>query len=165
MRPPAHREHSRCGVRALQVRAILSEILRSAKAAVGSDRAFVFVSESGAAELTPLIADRLRITQKLLIDCGLAGLCGRTKEVIAENNCSGNPDFNPRIDRDSGDRTKSIIAIAIIGKVVAVIGVELLKECARPFTLADVETVNVFAALAEVSIRKSPVKTARRCPS
>jgi 3',5'-cyclic-nucleotide phosphodiesterase len=140
---------------------MLNAILANAKTLVGADRASVFTLEPGATELTSLIVDGAKLPAKLPLTKGLAAIAVKTKKPVVENHCYKNSDFNPDVDRESGYRTESLIALPILDSSDNVLGVvELLNKKSGPFTPSDVETVSAFTAFASVALQNSRVTAA-----
>jgi 3',5'-cyclic-nucleotide phosphodiesterase len=142
---------------------MLTDILQNAKALLGADRASVFTLEPGANQLTSLIVEGPKLPGTLPLDRGLAALAVKTKKAIVENNCYSNPDFNSSVDRESGYRTQSLIALPILDSGGTVLGVvELLNKASGQFSSSDVETVNAFTAFAAVALQNSRAKTVQQ---
>jgi 3',5'-cyclic-nucleotide phosphodiesterase len=139
---------------------LLRGILDKAKALVDADRGSFFTLEPGQSTLASLIVDGANLPATISATKGLVGVVIRTKKPVVENDCYMCSDFNPAIDRASGYRTKSLIALPILDSANAVIGVvELLNKKTPPFTDGDVETVSAFTAFASIAIQNARIAT------
>ena len=138
---------------------MLSDIMQNAKKSIGAERASFFIHDNIKQELTSFIVDGDKLPGILPMDRGLAAKAVKTRTEITENDCYTNPDFNRDIDKDSGYRTKSLIAVPIIDSKNEVMGVvEVLNKTEGEFDKNDSEILRAFTTFASVALENSRLK-------
>src|SRR5262249_38081702 len=115
-----------------------------------AERTTVFLVDRQRGELRSKIAqtavdDPLEI--RLPIGVGIAGNVARKAETMNIPDPQHHPDFNPEVDRRTGYRTRSILAMPIRSRAGTVVGVVqiLNKRDQDAFTSADEKTLQNFA--------------------
>lgn len=143
-------------------------IIHKAKEIVQADRASLFLIDETRTHLVSKFADGTN-SLVLRIDTGIAGAVATSGEVLNLADVYEDPRFNPAVDKDTGYRTKSMIAIPVrdqCNQIVAV--VQLINKLnGEPFSDSDVElsrAMCVFAgiALANSSMIESALATKRK---
>jgi putative ABC transport system ATP-binding protein len=78
---------------------------------------------------------------------GVAGKVGENGEAMNIGDPQHHPDFNPEIDRRTGYRTRSILAVPVRSRSGAIVGVAqvLNKKDQDAFTVTDERTLQEFA--------------------
>lgn len=118
------------------------------------ERASVFVLDRARGELFSRLATggrEIRFPASL----GIAGDAARTMAVVNVPDAYADPRFNPAIDRTTGFRTRSILALPMIGYDGALMGVlQLLNKTSGAFTANDEELARTLGALAGVALQR-----------
>ncbi len=137
---------------------LLDIILEEAKRVTGSDRCTLFIADKKRGELWAKIAQgmggkRLRIP----IGQGIAGQCAETCEPIHIPDAYADPRFNPDVDKQSGYRTRNILAVPMLDDIEECRGViqALNKSRGRPFDAEDQEMLMALGAVAAVAIENA----------
>ncbi|MEY3011790.1 MAG: hypothetical protein RIT45_525 [Pseudomonadota bacterium] len=137
---------------------LLDIILEEAKRVTGADRCSLFIADKKRGELWAKIAQgmggkRLRIP----IGQGIAGQCAETCEPIHIPDAYADPRFNPDVDKQSGYRTRNILAVPMIDDIDECRGViqALNKSRGRPFDAEDQEMLMALGAVAAVAIENA----------
>lgn len=91
------------------------------------------------------------------IDRGLAGRVVRTGEVVNVADAYQDPDFNPEFDRQSGFRTRSVLAMPVRRADGELIGVTqaLNRRDGQPFDRDDETLLGALMAQAAVAIERA----------
>jgi putative ABC transport system ATP-binding protein len=115
-----------------------------------ADRTTVFLVDRQRGQIQSKIAhhtggDALNI--RMQIGTGIAGKVAASGETMNIADPQHHPDFSPDVDRRSGYRTRSILAMPIRNHAGAIVGVVqvLNKQGADAFTAADEKTLEGFA--------------------
>lgn len=115
-----------------------------------ADRATVFLVDRERGMLRSKIATG-NAEKPLLIEipigAGIAGRVARTRETLNIPDPYHHPDFNPKVDRDTGYRTRNILCMPILDhrKEVFAVAQLLNREGEYAFTSADERTFAEFA--------------------
>jgi 3',5'-cyclic-nucleotide phosphodiesterase len=146
-----------------EIHKMLSDILQNAKKAVGADRASFFVLKEGTAELSSFIVDGPKLPGSIPLDRGIAGHAIQTRKAVLENDCYQNVNFNMDVDRESGYRTKSLIALPVFDNTGNVLGVvEVLNKIDGDFTEKDIDLVSAFTTFASVALQNSRIQNVQQ---
>lgn len=149
------------------LKTILSVIIDAMRDALDAERATVFEFDQTSATLFSTVAHGLTMTAdmpasgeiRIPVSAGLAGECARTRQIINVPDAYADPRFNRAVDRQTGFRTRSILAIPLEGVDGELIGVAqvLNKNVALggTFTEDDKEIAISLAAQAAVAIKRA----------
>lgn len=137
---------------------LLDIILEEAKRVTEADRCTLFISDKKRGELWAKIAQgmggkRLRIP----LGQGIAGQCATTCETIHIPDAYADPRFNQAVDKQSGYRTRNILAVPMIDDQDECRGViqALNKTRNRQFDSEDQEMLMALGAIAAVAIENA----------
>jgi phosphoserine phosphatase len=134
---------------------MLARVTSAAKAVLAADRSSLFLYDPAANELYTTIADGTRQI-RLSMNTGIAGQCGSTRQIINVPDCYSDPRFNPEVDRRTGYRTQSLIAVPLLGLEDELVGVmQLLNAAHGSFDDRDERIAQAFASQAAVAIQRS----------
>jgi putative methionine-R-sulfoxide reductase with GAF domain/predicted Ser/Thr protein kinase len=144
---------------ALDVDRILSLILEVATKEIGADRGTIFLVDSeGEALLSRVLAGGSVKEIRIPIASGIAGAVATTGQRVVIDDAYKDSRFNQSVDRETGYRTKNLIAVPMRNPKGTIVGVlELLNKPAGPFSPADaefLEDVSVHAAVALENARR-----------
>jgi putative ABC transport system ATP-binding protein len=144
---------------------ILEAVTSKVQQMVHADIASVFVVDPAHGRLYSRIArgtDGQRIQIEFPIGAGIAGRVARTGEGMNIPDAYACPDFNPKIDRETGYRTRSILCMPVFDRKKNVIAVAqiLNKLDAAAFSESDESSFREFAEplgmILESSLRLQP---------
>jgi len=134
---------------------ILTRVVDVGCVALQAARGALFLHDAARGELTSRVATSAE-TIRFSTATGLAGECARTRRVVNVPDAYADPRFNPDIDRDTGFRTHSLLAVPLVGLENELVGVLELLNCARgAFDEADVRLAGVLSSQAAVAIQRA----------
>ncbi len=130
----------------LSLQALLERVAHAACQVLGAERASVWLADDDAQRLSLQVADDLAPMQ-VAWGVGLVGHCAATRAVINVADAYADPRFNPEVDRHSGFRTRSILALPLSDRGGTLVGVlQVLNRDSGPFTTADERLGTALAA-------------------
>jgi sigma-B regulation protein RsbU (phosphoserine phosphatase) len=138
----------------VELQPLLETLERSALKVLNCERATVFVYNRSSEELHSRVATgvgelRFSATQ------GIAGEVARTGEVVNLADAYSDSRFNPAIDRQTGFRTRNMLAFPLLGIDQSVVGVlQVLNKRGGAFDGWDEELVKTFGAQAGVALQR-----------
>lgn len=134
---------------------MLGEVARVTCAVLRAERATVWLHDEEAGEFHTEVVigmDPIRIPANQ----GLAGACGKSRQVINVPDCYADPRFNPAVDRSSGYRTRCMLSVPLIGYDDSLIGVmQVLNRSEGSFDDDDVETATALSAHCAVALQRA----------
>ena len=115
-----------------------------------AERASLFLVDAERGSLVLKVAEDLADTGEIRIDIGsgIAGAAAQSGEAIRVDDAYADPRFNPEVDRQSGFRTRSILALPIKNQDNEVFAVAQLlnRNDGLPFDAGDEERFADFVA-------------------
>ncbi|OHT10855.1 3'5'-cyclic nucleotide phosphodiesterase family protein [Tritrichomonas foetus] len=138
---------------------IMTDILRNARRALDSRRGSIFIAEENADVFETYIVDGGKMPATLPIDKGIIGSCFKNKEPIICNDAYGDPRFNKSIDKSTGFKTISLLAVPIInhnGKIFGVI--EIVNRIHGGYREKDLKLLNSIATFVAVAYEESKLR-------
>src|SRR5690349_5606984 len=94
--------------------ALLRLVIDVGRDVVGAERGSVLLYDVVHRELYAKVATGaggIRVT----IDSGIAGACARARKLVNVRDVDNDPRFNAETDRTTGFRTRSVVAVPLIG--------------------------------------------------
>ncbi|MGA0039692.1 MAG: PP2C family protein-serine/threonine phosphatase [Pirellulales bacterium] len=139
--------------------AMLSAIVDAATDLLNCERATVFLYDATADELCSRIATGIEgspISEiRFPANRGLAGEVARTGQVVNLPDAYADPRFNSDVDKTSGFRTRSMLAVRLVDHDDATVGVlQLLNKRTGPFDARDEEIAGFLGSQAGVAIQR-----------
>ncbi len=136
---------------------ILEALVEMTSLAIGCDRSSFFLSDPGTGELYSRVAQGVHRREiRLLDNDGIAGAAFQTGRSIIIDDAYADPRFNPRIDRETGYLTKTVLCVPLCTAKGDVIGVaQALNKAGGPFTEHDRELFEGIAAQSIVPLQSS----------
>jgi phosphoserine phosphatase RsbU/P len=131
---------------ALSLQALLERVVHAACAVLQAERASVWLADDSARQLRLQVADDLAAVQ---VDwgVGLVGHCAASHAVVNVPEAYADPRFNREVDRASGFRTRSILAVPLLDRGGTLVGVlQVLNRHGRAFDGADEQLATALAA-------------------
>jgi HD-GYP domain-containing protein (c-di-GMP phosphodiesterase class II) len=136
---------------------LLESILGEAQAVIEADRCSLFVVDREHNELWSKIAHGMGGGEiRVPLGKGIAGQCAETKQVIHITDPYADPRFNPDIDKSSGYRTTSILAVPMLDRDGVCTGVlQALNRKDGPFTAEDEELLLALGGISAVALENA----------
>jgi phosphoserine phosphatase len=138
---------------------LLEAIAKAATTVLDCERATVFLYDTGTETLYSRMATGLEgsATKEIRfpVSLGIAGEVVRTGCVITISDAYADPRFNPDFDRQTGFRTRNMIAFPLRGYDSKTVGVlQVLNKRGGQFDRDDEQLVNFLGAQAGVAIQR-----------
>ncbi len=141
----------------LQLDVLLSRIMQATTELLDADRSTLWLHDAKTGELFTRVAqgvDRKEI--RIPVDSGIAGAVFATGQAENIHDAHQDPRFNPVIDRRTGYRTRTILAVPVVNKTGARIGVtQVLNKHAGDFTTRDEQRLRAFTAQLAVALENA----------
>jgi sigma-B regulation protein RsbU (phosphoserine phosphatase) len=134
---------------------VLVNVIDAARDVLKADRGSVFLYDAPRRELFIEVATGLE-QLRFSIDKGIAGECALTRQVVNVADCYADARFNPEPDRESGYRTKCLIAVPLVGLEDELVGVMQVLNAERgAFSAQDERIAEALASQAAVAIQRA----------
>lgn len=148
-------ELTRALARPMDLEALLEQIVDAARSVLDAERGTVFLYESSTEELVSKVATgsgELRVS----VRAGIVGECARTRAVINVPDCYADPRFNRDVDRQTGYRTRCLMAVPLIGNDDSLEGVlQVLTKSDGVFTPGDEAIATALGAQCAVALQRT----------
>jgi phosphoserine phosphatase len=132
---------------------MLAMVVEAGRQVLRADRGTVLLYDDEARELFSTVGDE---QFRFSIDTGISGDAARKRQVEYVPDCYADPRFNPAIDRQTGYRTKVILALPLIGLDDELVGVmTMLNPVKGRFDEADIRIAEALAAQAAVAVQRA----------
>ncbi len=145
---------ARALARPLELRDLLLEIVDAARDLLDAERGSVFLHDPATGDLTTTVATgtgEIRVPRGR----GIAGECALRREVINVSDCYSDPRFDPTFDRQTGFRTRCLLAVPLIGHDSSLVGVmQVLNKRGRSFSAGDERVATALAAQCAVALQR-----------
>lgn len=145
---------------------VLGLIIDSMRDCLGADRATVFQYDPATHELFATRAHGVDRSLRFSADTGIAGEAARTKAIINVPDCYADPRFNKDIDRQTGYRTRCLLAVPLVSFDGGLEGVAQVlnrvngeSECFGAF---DETIARALASQAAIAMRRARLLEAER---
>jgi phosphoserine phosphatase len=133
---------------------LLQKVEVAARKVLGCERATIFLYDHARAELYSRMATGVNEI-RFSVDRGIAGEAARTGQVVKVPDAYADPRFNPDIDRQTGFKTRNMIAFPLVGFDNSIVGVlQVLNKMSGSFDAWDDELVSTFGAQVGVAIQR-----------
>jgi HD-GYP domain-containing protein (c-di-GMP phosphodiesterase class II) len=137
---------------------LLVSILDEAQDVISADRCSLFIVDRERRELWSKIAHGMGAGEiRIPLGKGIAGQCAETCQVIHITDPYSDPRFNPEVDRMSGYRTTSILAVPMLDRDGAWSGVlqALNRKGGGAFTAEDQELLLALGGISAVALENA----------
>lgn len=163
---PQRREAARAGALAeigialsaiLDVDALLREVMDRAQELLEAERSTLFLVDRERGELWSKVLRGLRPHEiRLPLGKGIAGWVARHGRTAVVSDAYADPRFDPTVDRRSGFRTRSVLAVPIRGRDGRILGVvEVLNRRTGAFGLEEERLLAAVASQAGIAIENA----------
>lgn len=141
----------------IEIDVLITRIMQAASKLLSADRGTLLLSDDRTRELWSRFAEGLEIKEiRMPADAGIAGAVFQTGETVNIEDAYLDPRFNQSVDRATGYRTRSILAVPVLGKKGQRIGVvEVLNKMEGVFSAKDEIRLRAFAAEIGISLDNS----------
>lgn len=141
----------------LNLDVLLSRIMHATAELLDADRSTLFLHDKRTGELFSRVAVGLE-TQEIRIaaGAGIAGAVFTSRQTANISDPYNDPRFNKDVDRDTGYRTESILAMPIVNKTGDCIGVtQVLNKKGDKFSTRDEVRLGAFTAQVAVALENA----------
>ncbi|HEY5935251.1 MAG TPA: GAF domain-containing protein [Kofleriaceae bacterium] len=137
--------------------ALLALIMQKVTELMDADRSTLYlVTEDGRSLWSKVVQGDERVEIRLKVGEGIAGWVAETREKINIPDAYADQRFQPSIDLKSGYRTRSILAVPMLGALGGLVGVlQVLNKTDGPFTQPDEELLMALASQAAIAIENA----------
>jgi phosphoserine phosphatase len=134
--------------------AMLEQVAQAARRVLHAERASVWLLDEAAGELyIEVSADLPRV--RVPLGRGLVGACAAARAPVNVPDCYADPRFNPAMDRDSGFRTRCLLALPLVDHRDALVGVlQILNRREGVFGPAEEALGQALAAQCAVALSR-----------
>lgn len=134
---------------------MLGQIIDAGRSVLSADRGTVFLFDEDARELYLEIGTGLE-ELRFSIDKGIAGECARTRKIINVKDCYQDHRFNQEVDRQTGYKTNTLLAVPLVGLEDKLVGVlQMLNASKGHFEKKDEQLADAFGSHAAVAIQRA----------
>ncbi|MDB6155104.1 MAG: putative adenylate/guanylate cyclase [Chthoniobacteraceae bacterium] len=141
----------------LKLEVLLERIMRATTGLLDADRSTLFLFDSKTNELWSRFAEGLASREiRINVNVGIAGAAFTTGKVENIADAHLDPRFNAEVDRRTGYHTKTVLAVPVINKAGARIGVtQVLNKRGGVFTARDESRLRAFTAQIAVALENA----------
>lgn len=138
----------------LDLQAMLEQIVDAARDLLDAERGSVFLHDADSGELFTTVATGTG-TIRVPPGRGIAGECAQRRQVINVPDCYADPRFDPTFDRQTGFRTRCLLAVPLVGHDDALVGVmQVLNKRGGAFGEEDERVATALAAQCAVALQR-----------
>ena len=136
---------------------LLARLMHATTELLNADRSTLFLYDRKTGELFSRVAEGLEIREiRIPTDSGIAGAVFHSRRTENIPDPYADPRFNKEVDRRTGYRTESILAMPIVNKAGDGIGVtEVLNKRGGRFTARDEARLGAFTAQIAVALENA----------
>jgi signal transduction histidine kinase len=137
--------------------ALLTLIMAKVTELMDADRSTLYlVTEDGRWLWSKVVQGDERVEIRLEVGEGIAGWVADTREIVNIPDAYADQRFQPAVDLKSGYRTRSILAVPMLGALGGLVGVlQVLNKSDGPFTQPDEELLMALASQAAIAIENA----------
>lgn len=149
--------------RRIELKPMIAEAMAQARQLVNADRTTLWLADPESDSLYTFVGQGLEEEIRIRIGEGVAGTAARERRVVVVNDAYSNPLFNPEVDKRSGYKTQSLLAVpmeSLDGKLIGVFqAVNRLdgndNDQQGEFTEEDTELFASMASIAAVFLENA----------
>lgn len=137
--------------------ALLGLILEKVTTLMEADRATLYlVSDDGDELVSKVVRGGEVVEIRLRVGEGLAGWVAQTRQTVNIPDVYRDSRFLPTVDTATGYRTRTILAVPMVGAMGGLVGVlQVLNKVGGPFTQGDEELLAALASQAAIAIENA----------
>ncbi|MDD5629439.1 MAG: GAF domain-containing protein [Elusimicrobia bacterium] len=135
----------------------LAKIIKVTTEMLEADRSTLFIHDPKTGELWSRVAEGLASKEiRFPATAGIAGACFTAGEAINIPDAYADPRFNQAVDKKTGYRTRSILAMPVVNKEGRKLGLlQVLNKKQGPFVPLDERRLKAFAAQAAIALENA----------
>jgi HD-GYP domain-containing protein (c-di-GMP phosphodiesterase class II) len=150
--------------RRLDLKALLREVIVQASELVSADRCTLWLHDPVRGDIYTFIGQGLdEQIFRMPLGRGVAGMAAMERRTIVENDPYNSPYFNPAMDRQSGYRTRSLLAVPMQSHEGRLLGCfqainrldESREDGVGAFSEEDVELLSALSGIAAIALENS----------
>ena len=149
--------------RRVELKPMIAEAMAQARQLVNADRTTLWLADQESDSLYTFVGQGLEEEIRIRIGEGVAGTAARERRTVVVNDAYSSPLFNPEVDRRSGYKTQSLLAVpmeSIDGKLIGVFQAVNRLDASRTdsqgeFTEEDTELFASMASIAAVFLENA----------
>lgn len=132
----------------LNIEALLAKIIKGTTELLQAERGTLFLHDARSNELWSLVAEGAGTREiRIPSNAGIAGWAFTSGETVNIPDAYADPRFNQAVDRATGFRTRTILAMPVVNKTGRIVGVvQLLNKAGGPFVEDDERRLRGFVA-------------------
>ncbi|MBA3819441.1 MAG: GAF domain-containing protein [Deltaproteobacteria bacterium] len=136
---------------------LLALIMAKVQELMDADRSTLYlVTEDGRFLWSKVVQGGERVEIRLEVGDGIAGWVAQMREIVNIPDAYADQRFQPSVDAKSGYRTRSILAVPMLGPLGGLVGVlQVLNKQDGPFTTSDEELLVALGSQAAVAIENA----------
>ncbi len=136
---------------------MLAGVIEVGREVVCAERATVFLYDRETDELVSRVGTGLSAREvRFPAAEGIAGACARARATVNVPDAYADPRFNSGVDRELGFRTRSLLAVPLVGLDDRLVGVlQLLNRETGPFTPEDARAAEVLGAQCATALQRA----------
>jgi signal transduction histidine kinase len=137
--------------------ALLTLIMAKVTELMDANRSTLYlVTEDGRWLWSKVVQGDERVEIRLEVGEGIAGWVAETREIVNIPDAYADQRFQPAVDLKSGYRTRSILAVPMLGALGGLVGVlQVLNKTDGPFTQPDEELLMALSSQAAIAIENA----------
>jgi phosphoserine phosphatase len=147
----------------MELDALLTLIVDSARATLKVDRGSVLIYDPKKNELAARVATGVEVKElRFGADKGIAGETVKTRQVVHVPDCQTDPRFNREIDKKTGYVTRTLLSLPLISTDGQLVGVlQLLNPDGGNFNDRHIQLAGIIAAQAAVALQRNLLEQER----
>jgi len=147
----------------LELKPLIEEVVSQASRLVSADRSTLWLYSRRSHEIYTFSGEGLNQEIRMPMGKGVAGAAASERRVILIDDAYASPYFNPEVDRRTGYRTRSLLAVPMESHDGRLLGVfqavnrldDSAPEGVGHFSGEDVELLSALAAVAAVAVENA----------
>src|SRR5678815_852396 len=136
---------------------LLALIMSKVTELMEADRSTLYLlTEDNRTLWSKVVQGDVKVEIRLEVGEGIAGWVAKTREIVNIPDAYADQRFQPAVDLKSGYRTRSILAVPMLGALGGTVGVlQVLNKQGGPFVKADEELLLALASQAAIAIENA----------
>jgi adenylate cyclase len=136
---------------------LLGRIVTAVTSLLDAERSTLFVHDAKTGELWSRVAEGTAAKEiRIPATAGIAGAAFSSRELLNIPDAYADPRFNQEVDRRTGYRTRSILAVPVLDRSGVAVGVvQALNKRGGPFTVIDERRLKGFSAQIAIAIHNA----------
>jgi HD-GYP domain-containing protein (c-di-GMP phosphodiesterase class II) len=154
----------------LELKSLISEVVQQASKLVSADRSTLWLYDEKADELYTFHSEGLAEQVRIPLSSGVAGAALRERRTIVINDAYASEYFNPDVDKRTGYRSKSLLAVPMVSQDGRILGSfqsinrldKTQPDGVGVFSEEDVALLTALAGIAAVAVENAMLYAEQR---